>query len=236
MNSNDQKAVVLISGGMDSSTCLWWVKAQGCREIHTVSIDYGQRHRVELEFSAKLSTLAEAASHKVIRLDLNQFGGNPLTEAGLIVPKASEGEQVRTVVPFRNMLMITLAAAHAESLGAWDVYIAAVKDDYRTYRDCRREFYDGLEKALSLGGSQDREIRIHSPFTSMWKKEVIRIGLEMGVPYEVTHTCYEGRRPACGLCDACVERIEAFKANRARDPIAYEGSEIGGQESKSSSR
>ncbi|MBI2951097.1 7-cyano-7-deazaguanine synthase QueC [bacterium] len=216
------KAVVLLSGGMDSSTCLWWVRAQGRAEVHTVSIDYGQRHRVELEFSARLSARAGAASHKVIHLDLTQFGGNPLTDAGVAVPRASEGQQARTVVPYRNMLFITLAAAHAETLGISDLHIAVVRDDYRSYRDCRRAFYDGLEQALSLGGSHDREVRIHSPFGEMWKTEVIRIGLELGVPYEETHTCYEGKRPACGLCDACVERIAAFKANGVRDPIAYE--------------
>ncbi len=218
----DHRAVVLLSGGMDSSTCLWWVKAQGCPEVHTVGIDYGQRHRVELEFSARLSARAGAASHKVLRLDLTQFGGNPLTDAGVAVPKASEAQQVRTVVPYRNMLFITLAAAHAETLGGAGLYIAAVKDDDRSYRDCRRAFYDSLEQALSLGGMYDREVRIHSPFTAMWKTEVVRIGLELGVPYEITHTCYEGRRPACGVCDACVERIGAFRANGVRDPIAYE--------------
>lgn len=207
---------------MDSSTCLWWVRAQGGAEVHTVSVDYGQRHRVELEFSVRLSARAGAASHKVVRLDLTQFGGSPLTDAGVAVPRASEGQQGRTVVPYRNMLFITLAAAHAETLGISDLYIAAVKDDYRSYRDCRRAFYDGLERALSLGGSHDREVRIHSPFVEMWKTEVVRAGLELGVPYEETHTCYEGKRPACGLCDACAERIAAFKANGVRDPIAYE--------------
>lgn len=124
---------MLLSGGMDSSTCLWWVRAQGCPEVHTVGIDYGQRHRVELEFSARLSAQAGAASHKVLRMDLTQFGGNPLTDAGVAVPRASEGRQVRTVVPYRNMLFLTLAAAHAELLGVSDLYIAAVKDDDRSY-------------------------------------------------------------------------------------------------------
>lgn len=220
--SIEHKAVVLLSGGMDSSTCLWWVQAQGCPEVHTVGIDYGQRHRVELAFSEKLSARAGAASHKVIRLDLTQFGGNPLTNAGMDVPRASEGRQVRTVVPYRNTLFLTLAAAHAELLGISDLYIAAVKDDDRSYRDCRRAFYDGLERALSLGGTHDRGMRIHSPFTEMWKTEVVKIGLGLGVPYEMTHTCYEGKRPACGVCDACAERIGAFKANGVRDPIAYE--------------
>jgi 7-cyano-7-deazaguanine synthase len=218
----DHRAVVLLSGGMDSSTCLWWARAQGRAEVHTVSVDYGQRHRVELEFSARLSARAGAASHKVVRLDLTQFGGNPLTDAGVAVPRASEGQQARTVVPYRNMLFITLAAAHAETLGIADLYIAAVKDDDRSYRDCRRVFYDGLERALSLGGSHDREVRIRTPFVEMWKTEVVRVGLELGVPYEETHTCYEGRRPACGLCDACAERIAAFRANGVRDPIEYE--------------
>jgi 7-cyano-7-deazaguanine synthase len=207
---------------MDSATCLWWVKTREAGEVHTVSVDYGQRHRVELEFGERLSARAGASSHKVVRLDLTQFGGSPLTDAGAPVPKASEDRQIRTVVPYRNMLFLTLAAAHAEILGGADLYIAAVRDDHRSYRDCRRAFYDGLERALSLGGTHDREVRVRSPFTGMWKREVVRIGLEMGVPYEETHTCYEGKRPACGLCDACVERLEAFRANGVKDPIEYE--------------
>ena len=103
------RSVVLLSGGMDSTTCLWWVKAMGCPEFHTVSVDYGQRHRVELDYSQRLSAKAGAASHKVIRLDLTQFGGSPLTDSDVAVPKASEDLQLRTVVPYRNMLFITLA-------------------------------------------------------------------------------------------------------------------------------
>lgn len=215
-------ALLLLSGGMDSTTLLWWMRSKGIPEIHTVSIDYGQRHRVELEFGEKLSQLAKADSHTTLRLDLRQIGGNPLTSDDVDVPAASEKRQSGTVVPFRNMLFVTMAAAHAEVNGLTDLYISPVRDDYEAYRDCRREFYDALQQALRLGATTESDLRIHTPFVTLWKSDVIKRGLDLRVPYEHTHTCYEGRRPACGVCDACVERIAAFRLNNAVDPLDYE--------------
>ena len=212
---------LLLSGGMDSTTLLWWMQAQGVDEIHTVAVDYGQRHRAELDCGAKLSAEGGAQSHRVLHLDLTQLGGNPLTDSDFAVPSANEDNQIGTVVPFRNMLFVTLSAALAETQGILDIYLSPVRDDHESYRDCRREFYDLLEKTLRLGATRHAEFRVHTPFVEMWKKEVVRVGIELGVPYARTHTCYEGIRPACGKCDACAERLAAFAANCTVDPLPY---------------
>ncbi len=216
-------AVLLLSGGMDSTTLLWHLRAEGRdRPLHTLSIDYGQRHRIELESAAVLSRRAGAASHQVLPLDPGAIGGSPLTEAALEVPAASEDRQIDTVVPFRNLLFVTLAAACAERLGAPDLYLAPVRDDHEAYRDCRREFYDSLEQTLRLGAARELAFRIHTPFVERTKTEVVALGMGLGVPWELTHTCYTGRRPACGRCDACSERLAAFAANDAADPLPCE--------------
>ncbi len=207
---------------MDSATCLWWVRANTQGPVHTVSIDYGQRHRVELDFAAQLSTLVGAATHRQLQVDLAAVGGSPLTDPELSVPAASDRNQVATVVPFRNLLFVTLAAAVAEVEDVFDLYIAPVRDDQAAYRDCRREFYDSVEATLSLGATREADFRIHTPLVDLTKQQVVRQGLELGVPYELTHTCYEGRRPACGVCDACTERRVAFKAVGVDDPLPYE--------------
>lgn len=207
---------------MDSATCLWWMKRELVGPVHALSIDYGQRHRVELENAARLAGRA-GVPHKVVGLDLAAIGGSPLTDAALAVPAAREDRQLSTVVPFRNLLFATLAAAWAETLGLAQVYLAPVKDDYRSYRDCRRPFYDSLEETLGLGATREQGFVIHTPFVHKWKTEVVALGLELGVPYELTHTCYEGKRPACGQCDACAERLAAFAANGVADPLEYEG-------------
>lgn len=217
-------AVVLLSGGMDSATCLWWLTERvPPRAVHTVGVDYGQRHRVELECAQRLSRRAGAASHRVLSLDLAAVGGSPLTDEALDLPAAAEDRQSATVVPFRNLLFVALAAACAEVLGGGrDLYIAPVRDDDRAYRDCRRGFYDSLERTLNLGAARAATFRIHTPLVEKTKVEVVALGLELGVPYELTHSCYAGRRPACGVCDACAERIGAFRANGVADPLAYE--------------
>ncbi|MEE3259510.1 MAG: 7-cyano-7-deazaguanine synthase [Candidatus Latescibacterota bacterium] len=210
---------ILLSGGMDSTTLLWQLKAQNQHPIHAISIDYNQRHRIELTCATHLAR--DLAVHKTIALDLSTIGNSPLTDPALTIPIADAKQQLDTVVPFRNMLLVTLAAAYCETQHITDLYLAPVKDDYPAYRDCRRPFYDNLEKSLRLGATRDTPFALHTPFINQWKSAVIARGLSLGVPYAETHTCYEGQRPACGLCDACAERIAAFKANDARDPLAY---------------
>jgi 7-cyano-7-deazaguanine synthase len=220
--SLSRPAVVLLSGGMDSSTLLWWLGNNSRAGIHALSFDYHQRHRVELECAARLAGCAGVAVHQVIEFDLGAIGGSPLVDSRLAVPAAQEERQTATVVPFRNLLFVALAAAYAETRGIRDLYAAPVKDDYRAYRDCRRAFYDSAERTLRLGATRETRFRLHTPFIDRWKTEVVALGLQLGVPYELTHTCYEGKRPACGRCDACAGRIAAFRANRTRDPLPYE--------------
>ena len=210
---------ILLSGGMDSTTLLWWLKSQSTDPIQAISIDYGQRHRIELNCAANLAQ--DLAAHKTITLDLATIGGSPLTDPTLAVPNAEAQRQIDTVVPFRNMLFVTLAAAYCETQDITDLYLAPVKDDYPAYRDCRRPFYDSLEQSLHLGATRDTAFTLHTPFVDKWKSEVVGLGLELDVPYADTHTCYEGLRPACGRCDACAERLAAFKSNEATDPLAY---------------
>jgi len=219
--AHPDRAVLLLSGGMDSTTLLWWMKSEGIVEIHTIAIDYGQRHKIELKSSAQLSQMAGATSHRVLTLDLTQIGGNPLTDDAQDVPAAADNQQINTVVPYRNQLFVTLAAAWAETHGIANLYLSPVKDDYAAYRDCRRDFYNALEGALSLGATHDTQMRIHTPFVDKWKTEVVALGLKLDVPYGHTHTCYKGIRPACGLCDACTERLNAFCANSVPDPLPY---------------
>lgn len=221
-SSVPDRAVLLLSGGMDSTTLLWWMKKEGVRHVHTVSIDYGQRHAVELASSERLSSLGRADVHRVLRVDLTQIGGSPLTNGGIDVPSASEARQIVTVVPYRNLLFVAVAAAYAETEGISNLFISPVQDDYAAYRDCRREFYDAVETALSLGATRDTQVRTHTPFITWPKSDVIKLGLDLGVPYAETHTCYAGTRPACGVCDACAERIAAFRENGVPDPIDYE--------------
>lgn len=216
------EAILLLSGGMDSATCLWWMAEEQKLPVCTVSIDYGQRHAVELEYAEFLSRTAGVAEHRTLLMDLRQVSNSPLVDDTVKTPAASAKLQARTVVPLRNMLFVTLAAAYAETLGIDEIFVAPVRDDYESYRDCRREFYDSLEGSLNIGSTKDRLVRLHTPFVDKWKIEVVEIGLSLGVPYELTHTCYEGKRPACGICDACVERIRAFKKNRSPDPLEYE--------------
>ena len=228
MSVTPAPAVLLLSGGMDSTTLLWHLRAEAPdRPVHTLSIDYGQRHRIELESAAALSVRAGAASHQVLPLDPGAIGGSPLTDAALEVPAASEDRQTDTVVPFRNLLFVALAAAWAEGLGAADLYAAPVRDDYEAYRDCRREFYDSLERTLRLGAARETAFRVRTPFVRRTKTEVVALGIGLGVPWALTHTCYTGRRPACGRCDACSERLAAFAANGAADPLPYERREAG---------
>lgn len=216
---------ILLSGGMDSTTLLWWLKARQRGPIHAISIDYGQRHRVELACAARLARRAEVEAHETLALDLAVLGGNPLTDPALAVPAAEAHRQRDTVVPFRNMLFATLAAAYCATKGIFNLYMAPVKDDYPAYRDCRRPFYDSLEQSLRLGAAHDARWAIHTPFVDLWKRDVVALGVKLGVPYGETHTCYAGLRPACGSCDACSERKAAFAAAGTDDPLAYAAGE-----------
>ncbi len=224
---DEKLAVLLLSGGMDSSTLLAKLLNEGWI-VNPVIFDYGQRHqKLENEAAQKLISFYKVGKFahlmkdaKVIKLDLTQIGNSALTD-NIDVPDNME-EQAKTVVPYRNTLMTTLATAYAETINVTDIFITPVKEDFEAYPDCRATYFNSLSTTLSLGATkQPTEIQVHVPFVNTWKADVISLGFRLGVPYDLTHTCYNGISPACGECPACRERLNAFKLNGVEDPIPY---------------
>ncbi len=219
-------AVVLLSGGLDSATCLAVARSQGYR-CHALSFDYGQRHRAELAAAGRIARALQAVEHRVLRLDLAAFGGSALTDPAIAVPEApTEGIPV-TYVPARNTVLLALALAWAEVLGAFDLFIGVNAVDYSGYPDCRPAFLEAFEHLANLAtkaGVEGRgRFRVHAPLVRLSKAEIIRLGTRLGVDYALTVSCYqadeEGR--ACGRCDSCRLRREGFRAAGLPDPTRY---------------
>jgi 7-cyano-7-deazaguanine synthase len=223
----NKKAVVLYSGGLDSTTCLAIALADGF-EVHAMSFAYGQRHSVELQKAREYAPKIGAASHQVVQIDLRQFGGSALT-ADLDVPKDQvSGDTIPiTYVPARNTIFLSFALGWAEVLGAFDVYIGVNALDYSGYPDCRPEFISAFENMANLatraGVEGDRPYTIHSPLIQLSKAEIIRTGLALGVDYRLTHSCYDPTPSglSCGHCDSCRLRLKGFREAGAEDPIGY---------------
>lgn len=215
--------VVLLSGGADSTTLLYHVVNVEKRHPLIVSFNYGQKHNKELEYAAKTAA-ALGLKRIVLNLDLNQIGGSPLTDPTMTVPKQSDGKQRSTVVPYRNMLLLTMAAAAAEVAGVTnkptlDIYHGACLEDYASYRDCRKDFISALSTALSLSGTEEgSRVSVLTPFVLMDKIQITQLGLDLGINYKDTHTCYANMEPPCGVCDSCKERAAAFDALGIADP------------------
>lgn len=214
------RAIVCFSGGMDSTTLLYEALAQNYT-VETLTFDYNQRHRIELE-SVQIIAARLGLPHKILKIDLTQIGGSALTDLKIEVPVQAEQGQEITVVPLRNTLFCTLAAAYGETQAIDEIFYGPVKEDFEVYRDCRRPFFDSLEESLSLGSSYERAVKIHTPWADKTKAEVLRRGFELGVPYNLTHTCYLGMRPACGKCGSCRARLAAFAEIGLRDPLPYQ--------------
>lgn len=221
--------VFLLSGGLDSTTLFVHMLDEGWI-LYPLSINYGQKHSVA-EIASATRIWARYQNNygekrvgdlKILNFDLTQIGHSALTDKDWEVPEEMK-DQIQTVVPFRNTILTTLAAAYGESLGLnpITIFMTPVFEDFATYRDCRGEFYKALEKTLSLGSTHGVQVEIKTPFIYMTKKEIVALGIKLGVPYKLTHSCYKGLRPACGKCPACVERLEAFKANGLQDPLEY---------------
>lgn len=220
-------AVVLLSGGLDSATVLA-IAQQAGYTLYTVSFRYGQRHLLELERAAQLAQAAAVARHVVVDIDLAQFGGSALTD-NIDVPKHDTADQIGqdipvTYVPARNTVFLSLALAYAESVAASDIFIGVNSLDYSGYPDCRPEFIAAFEKLANLatkaGVEGTRPIKIHTPLGDMTKAQIIARGLELGVDYAQTTSCYDptpAGRP-CQHCDACLLRIRGFEQNGLRDP------------------
>ncbi|WP_160286100.1 7-cyano-7-deazaguanine synthase QueC [Pseudomonas knackmussii] len=220
-----KKAVILLSGGLDSATVVAMAKADGY-SCYTMSFDYGQRHRAELQAAERVARQLGVVEHKVIGLNLNGIGGSALTDSSIDVPEApSEGIPV-TYVPARNTVFLSLALGWAEVLGARDVFIGVNAVDYSGYPDCRPEFVEAFERMANLAtkaGVEGDGFRIQAPLQYLSKAQIIQAGLARGVDYALTVSCYqaddEGR--ACGKCDSCRLRAEGFAAAGVQDPTKY---------------
>ena len=222
-----KKAVVLYSGGLDSTTSMAIARADGF-EAYAMSFAYGQRHTVELEKARQYAPKIGAVRHQVVEIDLRQFGGSALT-ADLEVPKdESSAEAIPiTYVPARNTIFLSFALGWAEVLGAFDIFIGVNALDYSGYPDCRPEYISAFENLANLatraGVEGDRSYTIHSPLIQLSKAEIIRTGLALGVDYRLTHSCYDPT-PAgisCGRCDSCRLRLKGFREAGVEDPIEY---------------
>jgi 7-cyano-7-deazaguanine synthase len=222
-----KKAVVLYSGGLDSTTCMTIARADGF-EPYALSFAYGQRHSVELEKALAYAPKIGAADHRVVQVDLRQFGGSALTD-DIEVPKdhASEDDIPITYVPARNTIFLSFALGWAEVLGAHDIYIGVNALDYSGYPDCRPEFISAYENMANLatkaGVEGDNPYTIHSPLIQLSKAEIIRTGLDLGVDYRLTHSCYDPTPEgiSCGRCDSCHLRLKGFREAGIEDPIDY---------------
>ena len=213
------KAICLLSGGLDSATCLALARREGYA-CYALSFDYGQRHSVELEAAARVARSLGAERHQVVEIGLDKFGGSALT-ADIAVPKARSLEAMSeaiplTYVPARNTIFLSLALAWAEVLESSDIFIGVNALDYSGYPDCRPEFIDAYERMANLAtraGVEGRtRLRIHTPLIRLSKAEIIRLAAELGVPYSLTHSCYDPRPDGspCGECDACLLRRKGF--------------------------
>ena len=219
-------AVVLVSGGLDSATCLAIARSEG-HDCHALSFSYGQRHSAELAAAARVSERLGARQHRVMNIDLAAFGGSALTDASIAVPEAPTAGIPVTYVPARNTVFLSLALAWAEVLGARDIYIGVNAVDYSGYPDCRPEFVAAFERMANLatraGVEGTAPVRIRTPLISLTKAEIIRRGTALGVAFEDTVSCYqadvEGR--ACGRCDSCRLRREGFISAGLADPTRY---------------
>jgi len=219
-------AIVLLSGGLDSATTLAIAREHG-HACHTLSFDYGQRHRAELDAARRLAASLGAAEHREFRIDLAQFGGSALTDATLEVPTGGLAPGIPiTYVPARNTVMLSLALAWAEVLDARHIFIGVNAVDYSGYPDCRPEYIAAFEAMANLAtraGVEGTSVRIEAPLIALSKAEIIRTGLRLGVDYALTVSCYQadaaGR--ACGLCDSCRLRRAGFADAGAADPTRY---------------
>ncbi len=222
-HSSDKAAVVLLSGGLDSATCLAIANSRGFR-CYALSVDYGQRHSSELAAAEKVAE-SMSAELKTVRLDLRAFGGSALTDDIDVPEEEGEGIPV-TYVPARNTIMLSLALAWAEVLGSGDIFIGVNAVDYSGYPDCRAEFVNAYEEMANLAtkaGVEGHRLIIHTPLIDLSKADIIRQGTDLGVDYAMTVSCYQADEQgrACGVCDSCRLRAAGFEAAGVADPTLY---------------
>jgi len=223
------EAVILLSGGLDSSTVLALAKEAGFEPV-AITFDYGQKHRREIESAKRIAEHFRVKEHLIVPLDLGRFLASSLTQSSMNVPSGRDRAEIAsgipsTYVPSRNIIFLTIASAIAESRGARSVFIAANAVDFSGYPDCTPEFIESFQKTLDIGtraGKEGRGIRVEAPILLKSKAEIVKEALRLKVPLELTWSCYKGGRKACGKCDSCLLRLGGFKAAGIEDPIEYE--------------
>ena len=217
-----KKAVVLLSGGLDSSVAIHLAKSEGF-EVYALSFDYGQKHNKELECARATAKSVGAAEHNIVTMQLNLWGGSSLTDSGIDVEDGdvSRTDIPATYVPARNMVFLSVAASYAEAIGAQDIYIGVSEVDYSGYVDCREAFLESMEKTINMGtvmgAEQGKKIRIHAPFVHKTKAQEIQLGEKLGVDFSLTWSCYRGGEKPCGTCDSCLLRAKAFAEAKVVD-------------------
>jgi 7-cyano-7-deazaguanine synthase len=224
----EMKAVILLSGGLDSSTVLYQAKADGY-ECYAISFDYHQRHRRELHSAFLVSQKAQVVKHQVVDFDLRQWGGSALTDDTINLPQERSLEEMCqnipvTYVPARNTIFLSFGLAYAEAIAAGRVYIGVNALDYSGYPDCRPDYIQAMQTVFQLGTKQGREgnpIKIVAPIIDLKKTEIIQLGNKLGVPWELTWSCYAGNEVPCGVCDSCRLRLAAFTELGLQDPLPY---------------
>lgn len=221
-----KKAVILLSGGLDSTTCLAMAKAEGFI-CHALSFAYGQRHAHELNAASIVAQSIGVASHRVVTLDIGQFGASALTDKTIGVPDFKESTEIPvTYVPARNTVFLSIALGLAESIGAYDIFIGATAVDYSGYPDCRPEFisaFQTLANVATKAGVSGQHFTIQAPLMHLSKAQIIKAGIKLGVDYGLTVSCYQlsPEGAACGQCDSCVLRKKGFTAAHVEDPTHY---------------
>lgn len=221
-----KKAVILFSGGLDSTTCLALAKSQGF-ECYVLSFNYGQKHCAELESAKKMAEIMQVKQHQIIHLSLSQLGGSALTDASIPVPDYTGDDSIPvTYVPARNTVFLSIALGWAEVLGSTDIFIGANDVDYSGYPDCRLEYLNAFESLANLAtkaGINGAHFKIHAPLLRLSKQEIIKLGVSLGVDYAQTVSCYrlDNKGRACGTCDSCIYRKKGFKEAGVPDPTRY---------------
>lgn len=223
--SEGKKAVVLVSGGLDSTTVLA-IAIEAGYECFTLSFDYGQRHKVELEAAARISNLMNASEHKIVKLDLRSIGGSALTDDAIPVPESETSGIPSTYVPARNTIFLSIALGWAEVLGAEAIYIGVNAVDYSGYPDCRPDYIAAFQTMANLAtraGVEGRPLHLLTPLIHLTKAEIIHRGLTLGVDYSATVSCYQAdlQARACGRCDSCRLRKLGFAEAGVNDPTSY---------------
>lgn len=223
-----KKAVILVSGGLDSATVLAIAQAAGYT-CYAVSFDYGQRHSAELEAARQVAAQAQVQEHRIVSIDLGQFGGSALTDESIDVPDANSSEDAIpiTYVPARNTVFLSLALAWSEVLGACDIFVGVNAVDYSGYPDCRPEFiraYENMANLATRAGVEEQQLTVHAPLIELTKAQIVQQGTQLGVDYSITVSCYQADATgaACGVCDSCFLRREGFANAGIADPTRYQ--------------